>query len=155
MAPTKSAATTITDIRHKTGRRFSAEKIADQIGMRTDKIQSIPKLVREPISLVPPLGGDVDCTLCGLIADLKVGSAVDPAGMLRLKQQTKQALATLTGREEVILRLRYGIGQRIDHTLGEDGPQVALPRERTHLLQTEALRKLRCAPSARSRERSS
>jgi RNA polymerase primary sigma factor len=138
MAPTESAATTITDIRRKTGRRFSAEKIGDQIGMR----------------LVPPLGGDEDCTFCDLLADLKAGSAVDPADMLRLKQQTKEALATLTGREEVILRLRYGIGQRIDHTLGEVGQQVALTRERTHELQTEALRKLRSAPPARSRERS-
>jgi RNA polymerase primary sigma factor len=119
------------------------------MGMPVDKVRSILRIAKEPISLETPLGEDGDSSLGDLIEDK---NAVDPgSGVVErhLSDETRRALASLTPREEKILRLRFGIGEASDHTLEEVGRDFSVTRERIRQIEAKALSKLRKAERAK------
>jgi RNA polymerase primary sigma factor len=132
------------------GREPSPEEIAEQMEMPLDKIQKALKLVKEPISLETPLGDDEQNTLGDLVEDELAPSPVEAAIRANLGELTCKVLATLTPREEQILRMRFGIGQNYDCTLEEVGKLFAVTRERIRQIEAKALCKLR--ETGRSRD---
>jgi RNA polymerase primary sigma factor len=131
------------------GREPTHQEIATKMGMPVDKVRSILRIAKEPISLETPLGEDGDSSLGDLIEDK---NAVDPgSGVVdrHLTDETRRALATLTPREEKILRLRFGIGEASDHTLEEVGRDFSVTRERIRQIEAKALSKLRKAERAK------
>ncbi|MFV8754649.1 RNA polymerase sigma factor RpoD [Nannocystaceae bacterium ST9] len=131
------------------GREPTHEEIADKMNMPVDKVRSILRIAKEPISLETPLGEDGDSSLGDLIEDK---NALDPASGVvdrHLSDETRRALAGLTPREEKILRLRFGIGEGSDHTLEEVGRDFSVTRERIRQIEAKALSKLRKAERAR------
>jgi RNA polymerase primary sigma factor len=131
------------------GREPTHEEIADKMSMPVDKVRSILRIAKEPISLETPLGEDGDSSLGDLIEDK---NALDPASGVvdrHLSDETRRALAGLTPREEKILRLRFGIGEGSDHTLEEVGRDFSVTRERIRQIEAKALSKLRKAERAR------
>jgi RNA polymerase primary sigma factor len=132
------------------GREPSPEEIAEQMEMPLDKIQKALKLVKEPISLETPLGDDEQNTLGDLVEDELAPSPVEAAIRANLGELTCKVLATLTPREEQILRMRFGIGQNHDCTLEEVGKLFAVTRERIRQIEAKALCKLR--ETGRSRD---
>ncbi len=127
----------------ETGKEPTAQDIARHLEMPTEKVEHILKMVGDPISLETPIGSDEDCHLVDFIQD-KEGIRPDEAALnTSLIEQTRIALATLTPREEKILRLRFGIGERSDHTLEEVGKNFAVTRERIRQIEAKALKKLR------------
>jgi RNA polymerase primary sigma factor len=132
------------------GREPSPEEIAEQMEMPLDKVQMALKLVKEPISLETPLGDDEQNTLGDLVEDQLAPSPVEVAIQGNLGELTRKVLATLTPREEQILRMRFGIGQKTDCTLEEVGKLFAVTRERIRQIEAKALRKLR--QTGRSRD---
>ena len=125
------------------GREPSPEEIAEQMEMPLDKVQKALKLVKEPISLETPLRDDEQNTLGDLVEDELAPSPVEAAIRGNLGELTRKVLATLAPREEQILRMRFGIGQKTDCTLGEVGKLFAVTRERIRQIEAKALRKLR------------
>jgi RNA polymerase primary sigma factor len=115
-----------------------------------EKVRKALKIAKEPISLETPFGEDEDSYLADFLEDDRVASPMEAAEHRDLSQQTRKVLATLTPREEKILKLRFGIDEKADHTLEEVGQNFALTRERIRQIEAKALRKLR-HPS-RSRE---
>ena len=125
------------------GRAPSPEEIAEQMEMPLDKVQKALKLVKEPISLETPIGDDEQNTLGDFVENELAPSPVEAAIRGNLGELTRKVLATLTPREEQILRMRFGIGQNTDCTLGEVGKLFAVTRERIRQIEAKALRKLR------------
>ena len=131
------------------GREPTHQEIAAKMGMPVEKVRSILRIAKEPISLETPLGEDGDSSLGDLIEDK---NALDPgSGVVdrHLADETRRALAGLTPREEKILRLRFGIGEASDHTLEEVGRDFSVTRERIRQIEAKALSKLRKAERAR------
>ena len=108
-----------------------------------EKVRKVLKIAKEPISLETPIGEEEDSHLGDFIEDKKVVSPADAVINLNLCEQTRKVLATLTPREEKVLRMRFGIGQKADHTLEEVGRDFAVTRERIRQIEAKALRKLR------------
>src|SRR6266851_1114209 len=125
------------------GREPSPEEIAEQMGMPLDKVQKALKLVKEPISLETPIGDEEQSSLGDFVEDELAPSPVEAAVRGNLGELTRKVLATLTPREEQILRIRFGIGRQTDYTLEEVGKQFAVTRERIRQIEARALRKLR------------
>jgi RNA polymerase primary sigma factor len=134
------------------GREPSAEEIAQQMEMPTDKVRKVLKIVKEPVSLETPIGDDEESSLGDFVEDRQTLSPADAAMALSLEEQTRKVLATLTPREEQILRLRFGIGEKSDYTLEEVGQRFAVTRERIRQIEAKALRKLRSPQRARALE---
>ncbi len=125
------------------GREPSPEEIAGKMEIPLDKVRKVLKIAREPISLETPIGEEEDSHLGDFIEDKKFMLPSDAAVNLNLAEQTRKVLATLTPREEKVLRMRFGIGEKADHTLEEVGQDFAVTRERIRQIEAKALRKLR------------
>jgi RNA polymerase primary sigma factor len=125
------------------GREPSPEEIADKMEIPLDKVRKVLKIAREPISLETPIGEEEDSHLGDFIEDKKFMLPSEAAVSMNLAEQTRKVLATLTPREEKVLRMRFGIGEKADHTLEEVGQDFAVTRERIRQIEAKALRKLR------------
>ena len=125
------------------GREPTPEEIAAKMEIPLEKVRKVLKIAKEPISLETPVGEDEDSHLCDFIEDKRVATPSDAVSSLNLEEQTRKVLATLTPREEQVLRLRFGIGEKSDHTLEEVGHKFAVTRERIRQIEAKALRKLR------------
>lgn len=125
------------------GREPTPEEIAEKMEFPVDKVRKVLKIAKEPISLETPIGEEEDSHLGDFIEDKRVSSPVDSVINLNLSEQTRKALSTLTPREEKVLRMRFGIGEKADHTLEEVGQDFAVTRERIRQIEAKALRKLR------------
>ncbi len=125
------------------GREPTPQEIADKMDLGIDKVRKVLSITKEPVSLDTPIGEDEDASLGDLIENKKVASPADAAIGDNLTSQIRQALATLTPREEKILRMRFGIGEKSDHTLEEVGHDFNVTRERIRQIEAKALRKLR------------
>jgi len=125
------------------GREPKPEEIAEKMEIPLDKVRKVLKIAREPISLETPIGEEEDSHLGDFIEDKKFMLPSDAAVNLNLAEQTRKVLATLTPREEKVLRMRFGIGERADHTLEEVGQDFTVTRERIRQIEAKALRKLR------------
>jgi RNA polymerase primary sigma factor len=134
------------------GREPTPEEIAEQMEMPADKIRKVLKIVKEPVSLETPIGDDEESSLGDFVEDRQSVSPADAAVALSLEEQTRKVLATLTPREEQILRMRFGIGEKTDYTLEEVGQKFAVTRERIRQIEAKALRKLRNPQRARQLE---
>ncbi|MGH7863964.1 MAG: RNA polymerase sigma factor RpoD [Candidatus Binataceae bacterium] len=134
------------------GREPAPEEIAEQMEMPLDKVQKVLKIVKEPISLETPIGDEEESSLGDFVEDELAPSPVEAAIQGNLGEQTRKVLATLTPREEQILRMRFGIGQKTDYTLEEVGKQFAVTRERIRQIEAKALRKLRQTGRSRNLE---
>jgi RNA polymerase primary sigma factor len=135
------------------GREPTPEEIADKMEFPLEKVRKVLKIAKEPISLETPIGEEEDSHLGDFIEDKKVTSPVDAVINLNLSEQTRKVLSTLTPREEKVLRMRFGIGEKADHTLEEVGQDFAVTRERIRQIEAKALRKLR-HPSRRRKLKS-
>ncbi|MFQ5852467.1 MAG: RNA polymerase sigma factor RpoD [Candidatus Binatia bacterium] len=135
------------------GREPAPEEIAAKMGIPLDKVRKVLKLVKEPISLEAPVGEEEDSHLGDFIEDKRIVGPSEAVVNLNLREQTKKVLATLTPREEQVLRMRFGIGEKSDHTLEEVGQKFAVTRERIRQIEAKALHKLR-HPSRSKRLRS-
>ena len=135
------------------GREPTPEEIAAKMEIPLDKVRKVLKIAKEPISLETPVGEEEDSHLGDFIEDKRVVAPSDAVINLNLQEQTKKVLATLTPREEQVLRMRFGIGEKSDHTLEEVGQKFAVTRERIRQIEAKALRKLR-HPSRSKRLRS-
>ena len=125
------------------GREPSAEEIGVRMELSPDKVRRILRISREPISLETPVGEDEDSHLGDFIEDENVLPPVEAVIAVNLRDQTRRVLSSLTPREEQVLRLRFGIGERSDHTLEEVGARFNVTRERIRQIESKALRKLR------------
>jgi len=125
------------------GREPTPEEIAEKMDISVDKVRKVLKIAKEPISLETPIGEDADSHLGDFIEDKRVISPADAVVNLNLQEQTRRVLATLTPREEKVLRMRFGIGEKSDHTLEEVGQNFDVTRERIRQIEAKALRKLR------------
>jgi RNA polymerase primary sigma factor len=125
------------------GREPTPEEIADRMDMSLEKVRKVLKIAKEPISLETPVGDEEDSHLGDFIEDKSMLSPSDMAIMSNLRDTTTRVLKTLTGREENVLRMRFGIGLPTDHTLEEVGKKFHVTRERIRQIEAKALRKLR------------
>jgi len=125
------------------GREPVPEEIAERMEMPLDKVRKVLKIAKEPISLETPIGEEEDSHLGDFIEDKSVVSPVDAVINGNLEEQTRRVLKTLTPREEKVLRMRFGIGEKSDHTLEEVGQDFEVTRERIRQIEAKALRKLR------------
>lgn len=125
------------------GREPTPEEIAVKMDMPVDKVRKVLKIAKEPISLETPVGEEEDSHLGDFIEDKKVINPSEAIVNLNLAEQTRRVLATLTAREEKVLRMRFGIGEESDHTLEEVGQDFNVTRERIRQIEAKALRKLR------------
>jgi len=135
------------------GREPTPEEIAEKMEFPLEKVRKVLKIAKEPISLETPIGEEEDSHLGDFIEDKKVTSPVDAVINLNLSEQTRKVLSTLTPREEKVLRMRFGIGEKADHTLEEVGQDFEVTRERIRQIEAKALRKLR-HPSRRKKLKS-
>jgi RNA polymerase primary sigma factor len=125
------------------GREPTPEEISEKMELPLEKVRKVLKIAKEPISLETPIGEEEDSHLGDFIEDKSVVSPTDSVVHLSLSDQTKHVLATLTPREERVLRMRFGIGEKSDHTLEEVGRDFSVTRERIRQIEAKALRKLR------------
>ncbi len=125
------------------GREPTAEELAARVDLPVEKVQKVLKVVKQPVSLETPIGEEEDSTLGDFIEDPHVLKPPEAVMSAHLKDQTERALASLTPREEKVLRLRFGVGETSDLTLEEVGQQFAVTRERIRQIEAKALRKLR------------
>ena len=125
------------------GREPTPEEIAEKMEMSVDKVKKVFKISKEPISLETPIGEEEDSSLGDFIEDKKIISPADAVTSITLSEQTRSVLSTLTPREEKVLRMRFGIGEKSDHTLEEVGQDFFVTRERIRQIEAKALRKLR------------
>jgi RNA polymerase primary sigma factor len=125
------------------GREPSPEEIAELMMLPLDKVRKVLKIAKEPISLETPIGEEEDSHLGDFIEDKGVISPIDAVIKANLSEQTARVLSTLTPREEKVLRMRFGIGEKSDHTLEEVGQDFEVTRERIRQIEAKALRKLR------------
>jgi len=135
------------------GREPTPEEIAEKMELPLDKVRKVLKIAKEPISLETPIGEEEDSHLGDFIEDKAITSPADAVINMNLAEQTRKVLATLTPREEKVLRMRFGIGEKSDHTLEEVGQDFEVTRERIRQIEAKALRKLR-HPSRSKRLRS-
>jgi RNA polymerase primary sigma factor len=125
------------------GREPTPEEIADKMEIPVDKVRKIQKIAKEPISLETPIGEEEDSHLGDFIEDKNSVSPSESVMSSSLQDSTRKVLATLTPREERVLRMRFGIGENSDHTLEEVGQDFEVTRERIRQIEAKALRKLR------------
>ena len=125
------------------GRKPTPEEIAERMEFPLDKVRKVLKIAKEPISLETPIGEEEDSHLRDFIEDKKILSPSEAVIRLNLSEQTRKVLSTLTSREEKVLRMRFGIGEKADHTLEEVGRDFDVTRERIRQIEAKALRKLR------------
>ena len=125
------------------GREPTPEEIGERMDIPVDKVRRVMKIDKEPISLETPVGEEEDSVVGDFIEDMTALSPADAVMAVHLQDQTRKVLATLTPREEQVLRLRFGIGERTDHTLEEVGTRFGVTRERIRQIEAKALRKLR------------
>ena len=125
------------------GREPLPEEIAERMDISVEKVRKVIKIAKEPISLETPIGDDADSHLGDFIEDKRIVSPSDAVENLNLQEQTRRVLGTLTPREEKVLRMRFGIGEKSDHTLEEVGKSFDVTRERIRQIEAKALRKLR------------
>ncbi len=128
---------------HEIGREPTPEELALKLMMPLDKVRKVMKIAKEPISLETPIGDEEDSHLGDFIEDKNAMQPIDSAIHANLKETTTRILASLTPREERVLRMRFGIGMNSDHTLEEVGQQFAVTRERIRQIEAKALRKLK------------
>ena len=128
---------------HEVGREPTPEEIATKLGMAVDKVRKVLKIAKEPMSLDNPVGDDEASVLADFIEDKNALQPIDAAVRSNLREVTTRVLASLTPREERVLRMRFGIGMNTDHTLEEVGRQFNVTRERIRQIEAKALRKLR------------
>jgi len=128
---------------HEIGREPTPEELAEKLGMPLEKVRKVLKIAKEPISLETPIGDDEDSHLGDFIEDKNAVLPVDAAIHGNLRESTTNVLASLTPREERVLRMRFGIGMNTDHTLEEVGQQFSVTRERIRQIEAKALRKLK------------
>jgi len=126
----------------ETGREPTPEELADRLGMPVDKVRTVQRLVREPVSLETPIGDDEEGRLGDLIEDRNAVLPFDAVAQISLREAASKILADLTPREERILRMRFGIGMNSDHTLEEVGKTFNVTRERIRQIEAKALKKL-------------
>ena len=125
------------------GREPTPDEIAERMELPVDKVRKVLRIAKEPISLETPIGDEEDSHLGDFIEDKRVISPQDAVINLNLSEQTRRVLSTLTPREEKVLRMRFGIGEKSDHTLEEVGKDFDVTRERIRQIEAKALRKLR------------
>jgi RNA polymerase primary sigma factor len=125
------------------GREPTPEEIAEKMELPIDKVRKVLKIAKEPISLETPIGEDEDSSLGDFIEDKGATNPSHAVISMNLSEQTRKVLATLTPREEKVLRMRFGIGEKSDHTLEEVGQDFEVTRERIRQIEAKALRKLR------------
>jgi RNA polymerase primary sigma factor len=125
------------------GREPTPEEVAEKMELPVDKVRKVLKIAKEPISLETPIGEEEDSYLGDFIEDKKLINPADAVMNINLSEQTRKVLATLTPREEKVLRMRFGIGEKSDHTLEEVGQDFFVTRERIRQIEAKALRKLR------------
>ena len=125
------------------GREPTTEELAEKLGMPLEKVRKVLKLAREPLSIETPVGDEEDVRLGDLIEDKNAIQPIDAAIQSNLRETTTRVLASLTPREERILRMRFGIGMNKDHTLESVGQQFSVTRERIRQIEAKALRKLK------------
>jgi RNA polymerase primary sigma factor len=128
---------------HEIGREATPEELAERLGMPLEKVRKVMKIAKEPISLETPIGDEEDSHLGDFIEDKNAVLPIDAAIQANLRETTTRVLATLTPREERVLRMRFGIGMNTDHTLEEVGQQFSVTRERIRQIEAKALRKLK------------
>lgn len=128
---------------HELGREPTPEELAERLHMPLDKVRKVLKIAKEPVSLETPIGDEEDSSLGDFIEDKNAINPLDSAIHSNLKETTTRILATLTPREERVLRMRFGIGMNTDHTLEEVGQQFSVTRERIRQIEAKALRKLK------------
>ena len=128
---------------HEIGREPTPEELADKLQMPLEKVRKVMKIAKEPISLETPIGDEEDSQLGDFIEDKNAILPLDSAIQENLKETTTRVLASLTPREERVLRMRFGIGMNTDHTLEEVGQQFSVTRERIRQIEAKALRKLK------------
>jgi RNA polymerase primary sigma factor len=127
----------------KLGREATPEEIAEKMELSLDKVRNVLNIAKQPISLETPIGAEEDSHLGDFIADKSVISASDAVISMNLAAETRKVLATLTPREEKVLRMRFGIGEKAEHTLEEVGQDFDVTRERIRQIEAKALLKLR------------
>jgi RNA polymerase primary sigma factor len=125
------------------GREPTPEEIAEKMEFPLEKVRKVLKIAKEPLSLETPIGDEEDSHLGDFIEDKKISTPMEAVANLNLADQTRKMLATLTPREERVLRKRFGIGEKTDHTLEEVGKDFEVTRERIRQIEAKALRKLR------------
>ncbi len=130
-------------IMHEIGREPTPEEIAERLSMPLEKVRKVMKIAKEPISLETPVGDEEDSSLGDFIEDKNAILPIDAAIQANLRETTTRVLASLTPREERVLRMRFGIGMNTDHTLEEVGQQFNVTRERIRQIEAKALRKLK------------
>ncbi|WP_029040713.1 RNA polymerase sigma factor RpoD [Cucumibacter marinus] len=128
---------------HEIGREPTPEELAEKLQMPLDKVRKVLKIAKEPISLETPIGDEEDSNLGDFIPDVNAVQPIDAAIQSNLRETTTRVLASLTPREERVLRMRFGIGMNTDHTLEEVGQQFSVTRERIRQIEAKALRKLK------------
>ncbi|MGA8754806.1 MAG: RNA polymerase sigma factor RpoD [Stellaceae bacterium] len=128
---------------HEIGREPTPEELADKLMMPLEKVRKVLKIAKEPISLETPIGDEEDSHLGDFIEDKNAVLPLDAAIQANLRETTTRVLASLTAREERVLRMRFGIGMNTDHTLEEVGQQFSVTRERIRQIEAKALRKLK------------
>ena len=128
---------------HEIGREPTPEELAEKLQMPLEKVRKVMKIAKEPISLETPIGDEEDSQLGDFIEDKNAVLPLDSAIQGNLKETTTRVLASLTPREERVLRMRFGIGMNTDHTLEEVGQQFSVTRERIRQIEAKALRKLK------------
>ena len=128
---------------HEIGREPTPEELAEKLAMPLEKVRKVLKIAKEPISLETPIGDEEDSHLGDFIEDRNAILPIDAAIQSNLRETTTRVLASLTPREERVLRMRFGIGMNTDHTLEEVGQQFSVTRERIRQIEAKALRKLK------------
>jgi RNA polymerase primary sigma factor len=130
-------------MRHEIGREPTPEELSEKLAMPLEKVRKVLNIAREPISLETPIGDEEDSHLGDFIEDRNAVLPIDAAIQSNLRETTTRVLASLTPREERVLRMRFGIGMNADHTLEEVGQQFGVTRERIRQIEAKALRKLK------------
>ncbi len=131
------------ELNQELGRDPLPHEIAERMELPLEKVRKVLKIAKEPISLETPIGEEEDSHLGDFIEDKQISAPSDTVMNINLSEQTRKALATLTPREEKVLRMRFGIGEKSDHTLEEVGQDFTVTRERIRQIEAKALRKLR------------
>jgi RNA polymerase primary sigma factor len=136
------------ELQHRLGREPSVEELAQSMEVSVEKVERVIGVVREPISIETPVGSDSEASLGDLIPDQAATSPLEDAMASSLARETRRSLASLTPREEKILRLRFGIGEAREHTLEEVGRVYGVTRERIRQIEAKALARLRVGKHA-------